>query len=65
MARKSFYLVARKDFQLKGRPVFYCRFRNAQGDLLPWVSTEETARTRAELWALGRLGQDQEHRESK
>jgi len=64
MARKPFYLVARKDVQIKGRPVFYCRFRNAQGDLLPWKSTGETSRTRAELWALGRIGESKERRES-
>ncbi len=30
MAQKPFYLVARKDVRIKGHPVFYCRFRNAQ-----------------------------------
>jgi integrase len=64
MAQKPFYLVARKDVQIKGRPVFYCRFRNTEGKLLAWRSTGETSKVRAELWALGRLGQDREHREN-
>jgi integrase len=64
MARKAFYLIARKDVKIKGRPVFYCRFRNGQGDLLAWRSTGETSRTRAELWALARLNASKDRREN-
>ncbi len=55
MAKKTFYLIARRDRTIKGKPVFYCRFRTPEGDLLPWKSTGETTKTRAELWALQRI----------
>ena len=64
MARKLFYLVARREARIQGKPIYYCRFRNTDGDLLPWRSTGETSRTRAELWALARLGQDTKRREN-
>lgn len=64
MARKAFYLVRRNDRLAGGKPVYYCRFRDAEGNLLPWVSTGQTNKTRAELWAIGRLGRDQERREN-
>jgi integrase len=64
VARKPFYLVLRLDRLIAGRPAYYCRFRDVEGNLLPWVSTGETARTRAELWALGRLGENRERRET-
>ena len=60
MARQQFYLVRRKDKLNKNaagrlQPTYYCRLRDEEGDLLPWKSTGETAKTRAELWALNRV----------
>jgi integrase len=51
MAKKQFYFVKRKDKLTDGKPTVYCRFRDESGNLLPWRSTGETTRTRAELWA--------------
>jgi len=52
MARKSFYLLKRKDRLTVGKPTYYARFRDEGGELLPWRSTGETTKTRAENWAL-------------
>jgi len=49
---KKFYLVKRADRITDGKPTFYARFRDEAGELLPWRSTGETTRTRAENWAL-------------
>ena len=43
MAKKQFYLVKRKDKLTLGKATFYCRFRDAEGNLLAWRSTEQTA----------------------
>jgi hypothetical protein len=57
MAKKRFYLVKRRDRLTKDettgkyKPTFYVRFRGEGGELLPWQSTQETLKTRAELWA--------------
>jgi hypothetical protein len=64
MSRKLFYLVARKNVRPLGCPVFYCRFRNQEGQLLAWRSTGETSETRAELWALSKPGEAKEQRET-
>lgn len=64
MARKPYYLITRKEVRIKGKPVFYCRFRNDDGELLPWRSTGETAKTRADLWALRQLAEKKELRET-
>ena len=50
-AEKDFYLVKRRDRLTDGKPTYYARFRNEDGDLLPWKSTCETTKTRAENWA--------------
>ena len=60
MARKQFYLIKRKDKLTKNgkgkrSPTFYCRFRDEDGNLRPWQSTGETAKTRAEIWALAKI----------
>jgi hypothetical protein len=55
IAKKQFYLIRRKDKLMKGRSTFYCRFRNSDGTLLPWQSTGETAKTRAENWAFAEM----------
>jgi len=55
MARKQFYLIRRKDKLTNRKPTFYCRFRDEGGELLPWQSTGETAKTRAENWALAEM----------
>lgn len=55
--RKQFYLIRRKDKLTKGKPTFYCRFRSVDGELLPWQSSGETARTRAENWAIAKLAE--------
>ncbi len=52
MAKKRFYLIKRKDRLLEGKPTYYCRFRDDDGNLEAWRSTGETSKTRAELWAL-------------
>ncbi len=52
MSRKSIYLVKRSDRLIKGKPTYYARFRDEAGELLPWRSTGETSKTRAENWAL-------------
>ena len=52
MGRKEFYLVKRQDRLTKGKPTFYCRFRNMSGDLMPWQSAGEITKTRAENWAI-------------
>jgi len=64
VARKPFYLVLRRDRLIKGKPTYYCRFRDAEGGLLPWASTGETAKTRAELWAQAQLREGIERRET-
>jgi hypothetical protein len=51
MAKKTFYLVKRKDALTDGKPTFYARFRSPDGELLPWRSTGEITRTKAEIWA--------------
>jgi integrase len=57
MAQKRFYLIKRHDRLTldettgKYKPTFYVRFRGEGGELLPWQSTQETLKTRAELWA--------------
>ena len=56
MAKKSFYLVKRKDKLTKNeagklKPTYYCRFRDEDGNLRSWKSTGETTKTRAEIWA--------------
>ncbi len=55
MAKKAFYLVKRGDRITEGKPTYYARFRTDDGTLLPWQSTGETVKTRAELWALKRI----------
>lgn len=64
IVKKLFYLVTRKDVLIKGKPVYYCRFRNTDGDLLPWRSTRETSKTCAEIWALSRLCEARVQREN-
>ena len=64
MAKKSFYLVRRKDRLTSGKPTYYARFRNTEGDLLPWRSTGQTSKTRAELWAIKHLAKSKERREN-
>lgn len=57
MAKKNYYLI-RKKYRLTNRkPTYYVRFRDADGSLLPWRSTGETSKTRAELWAQAHLGE--------
>ncbi len=57
MAKKRFYVVKRRDRLTKDettgkyKPTYYVRFRGEGGELLPWQSTQETSKTRAELWA--------------
>lgn len=55
MALKSFYLVKRSERLTEGKPTYYCRLRDEDGELLGWRSTGETAKTRAENWALDHL----------
>jgi len=55
MATKRFYLIRRKDRFTDNKPTFYARFYDEGGELLPWRSTGETSKTRAELWALSQL----------
>lgn len=50
-AVKDFYLVKRRDRLTEGKPTYYARFRTDDGALLPWKSTGETTKTRAENWA--------------
>jgi integrase len=57
MSAKQYYLVKRKDRLTKGKPTYYCRFRDESGALLPWKSTGETSKTRAENWAIGQIKQ--------
>jgi integrase len=63
MAKKQFYLILRHDRLTAKKPTYYCRFRGSDGELLPWVSTGKTARTRAELWAMAKLKEGQVRRE--
>jgi len=55
MSKKRFYLIKRADRLTNGKATYYARFRNEAGELLPWRSTGETAKTRAELWALDQI----------
>jgi integrase len=60
MAMKPFYVVKRRDRLTKDasgklKPTFYVRFRDEGGALMPWQSTGETSKTRAELWAFNKL----------
>lgn len=60
MPRERFYLMKRRDKLTEGNPACCCRLRNYDGQLLPWRSTSETSKTRAELWALKRIREAQE-----
>ena len=64
MAKKAFYLIRRKDRLTQGKPTYYARFRDSKGVFLPWKSTGETSKTRAELWAQERLGESIDRREN-
>jgi hypothetical protein len=55
MAQKQYYLIRRKDRLTDGKSTYYVRFRTEDGSLLPWRSTGETAKTRAENYAIKRL----------
>ena len=55
MSAKTFYLVKRRDRLTNGKATYYCRFRDDSGALLPWRSTGETAKARAENWALAQF----------
>jgi hypothetical protein len=55
VAKKRFYLVKRRNRRLEGKAIYYCRFRNPDGKLLPWKSTGSTSKTNAENWALDHL----------
>jgi hypothetical protein len=52
MSHKPYYFIKRHDRLTNGKPTYYVRFRDDAGDILPWRSTGETSKTRAELWAL-------------
>jgi integrase len=55
MSQKLYYLVKRKDKLTEGKPTYYCRFRDENGTIGTWKSTGENSKTRAELWAIGRI----------
>jgi hypothetical protein len=60
VVKKQFYVVKRKDKLTldeagKLKPTYYCRLHDENDDLLTWVSTGETARTRGENWALAEI----------
>ena len=54
-AKKKFYLVKRRNRRSEGKAIYYCRFRNPDGNLLPWKSTGATSKTDAENWAIDHL----------
>jgi len=62
MSNKPFYIVKRSDRLTNGKPTYYVRFRDEAGNLLPWRSTGETAKVRAELWALEQFKQGNERK---
>jgi hypothetical protein len=55
VAKKQFHLIERADRLTDGKPTYYCRFRGEDGERLPWRSTGETSKTRAENWALAEI----------
>jgi integrase len=61
MALKQFYVVKRKDRLTDGKPTYYVRLRDESGELKAWRSTGETAKTRAENWALRRINKKNEN----
>ena len=64
MAKKNYYLISRKDRITNKKPTFYVRFRDADGSLLPWRSSDQTSRTAAELWAQSMLGESLERKQN-
>jgi integrase len=64
MAKKSFYIIRRKDRLTNKKPTFYVRFRDTDGILLAWRSNGETSKTRAELWAQAQLGKSLHRKEN-